>query len=102
MSEHHDVAAESYVVLDVGGDIGALALYCPADLEGAEIEISRAGEPRTHSLVRERRIGDGQPPQYAAVYPGLQAGEYAIWRPDDSQAGSVLVKGGEVASFEWR
>ncbi len=28
------------VVLDLGVDVGALILYAPADLDGAEVEIS--------------------------------------------------------------
>jgi hypothetical protein len=92
--------AESYVVLDIGEGIGALALYCPADLNGTEIEISQPGAPRTHSLVRERRIGAAAP-VYAAVYPGLPAGDYTIWREDDTPAGSFQIKGGEVTTFEW-
>ena len=32
------------VVMDVGGDIGALILYTPAAMDGREIEISRDGQ----------------------------------------------------------
>jgi hypothetical protein len=93
--------AETYAVLDIGGNIGALVLYAPAELRGTEIDISREGAPRTHSLVRERRIGT-EPPIYAAVYPGLPAGEYTIWREANTPAGTVTVEGGQVASFEWQ
>jgi hypothetical protein len=92
--------SESYAVLDIGGDIGALVLYGPAELRGVEIEISRAGAARTHSLVRERRIAGGAP-AYAAVYPGLAAGDYTIWRDADTPAGTVVVNGGQVAGFHW-
>src|SRR5271154_5820257 len=46
------------VVLDLGVDVGALILYTPADLDGAEIEISLDDAPgarRTHSAVRQRQ-----------------------------------------------
>ncbi len=92
--------AESYAVLEIGGDIGALVLYAPPELCGTEIEISREGAPRTHSLIRERRIAGGAP-VYAAVYPGLPKGEYTIWRDADSPAGTVVVEGGRVTDFEW-
>jgi hypothetical protein len=92
--------AESYVVLDIGGEVGALVLYCPANLDGAEIEISRDDAPRTHSQVRERRIGSA-PPIYAAVYPGLSNGVYTIWRDDSTPAGTVRLDGGQVATFHW-
>ena len=69
------------VVLELGAGIGALVLYTPAELDGAEIEISRDDEPgarRTHSQVRQRHMAPAT--TYAAVYPGLPAGRYTIWR----------------------
>jgi hypothetical protein len=87
------------VVLDLGAGIGALILYTPAGLDGQEIEISRPGEKRTHSRVRRRDTAAGT--RYAAVYPGLPAGDYAIWREDDSQAATATITGGSVTSCRW-
>jgi hypothetical protein len=88
------------VILELGADIGALILEAPPGLAGREIEISLpAGGPRTHSLVRERRTAAGS--SYAAVYPGLPAGEYTIWRDDGTPAGQVTVHGGEASRFRW-
>jgi hypothetical protein len=90
------------VVMEVGGDIGALILYTPAEMDGREIEISRDGEPaakRTHSQVRARHMATGT--RYAAVYPGLVAGPYTIWADADRPAVSVVITGGEVASCRW-
>jgi len=90
------------VVLDVGADIGALVLHTPASLDGLEIEISPDGRPaarRTHSQVRERRAGHCV--QYAAVYPGLTAGAYTIWRDDSTPAATVTIHGGQVTSCHW-
>lgn len=66
------------VVLDIGGNIGALVLYVPRELEGSEIELrpDDRHQPLTHSAVRERR-GEGDS-TYAAVYPRLPAGDYTI------------------------
>ena len=99
------------VVLDIGGDVGALVLYGPAEIDGWEIEISRERDPvavRTHSQVRRRVFGgvggvggSGGSAVYAAVYPGLRAGVYTVWRDERTPAGSVTVVGGEVASFQW-
>ena len=90
------------VVLDLGADIGALILDTPAELAGREIEISPAsdgpGARRTHALVRERRTGAGT--GYAAVYPGLPAGRYTIWRAHTPVA-AVTVTGGQVSSCHW-
>jgi hypothetical protein len=90
------------VVLNVGDGIGALVLYTPASLDGREIEISVQGAPaprRTHSQVRERRAGGAL--QHAAVYPGLAAGDYTIWRDATTPAGLVTVSGGHVTSYQW-
>jgi hypothetical protein len=109
------IANQSSVVLDIGGDIGALILYTPPELSGAEIEISLPGAcPRTHSIVRERNVGrrragrhaapeagSGDATVYAAVYPGLTAGLYTIWRDAQTPAGKVQVEGGEVANWLW-
>jgi len=87
------------VVLEIGASIGALILYAPASLDGQEIEISRAGvSRRTHSVVRHRETGT-----YAAVYPDLPAGDYAIWRPDGDQVQvmTTTIAGGQVTSCHW-
>ncbi|HTX29475.1 MAG TPA: hypothetical protein VME19_20915 [Streptosporangiaceae bacterium] len=90
------------VVLELGADIGALILYTPADLDGAEIEISRDGDPagrRTHSQVRQRPVANVT--TYAAVYSTLRAGEYTIWRDEDRPAATVTVAGGQITNCRW-
>jgi len=88
------------VVMEVGGDIGALILYTPAEMDGREIEISPDGSAkRTHSQVRARHMAAGT--SHAAVYPGLVAGPYTIWDGADRPAASVVITGGEVASCRW-
>ena len=86
----------STVVLDIGADVGALVLCATADMDDWEIEISRAGHKRTHSQVHHRDTGE-----YAAVYPGLPAGDYTIWRPDGEQAMTITITGGSVTSCRW-
>jgi hypothetical protein len=86
----------SGVILDIGADVGALVLYTPADMDGWEIEVSRPGEKRTHSQVHRRDTGD-----YAAVYPSLPAGIYAIWRPAGEQVTTTAITGGSVTSCRW-
>ena len=92
------------VVMELGADVGALILYTPAGLDGEEIEISRdeaglQGSGRTHSRVRPRHL-PGQT-RYAAVYPGLRAGYYTIWRDERTPAAAVSVTGGQVSSCQW-
>ncbi|MBY8872170.1 phospholipase [Micromonospora sp. PLK6-60] len=90
------------VLLDLGGDTGALIVYTGPDLLGREIEISRADRPRearTHAAVRERRIPDGA--FHSALYPDLPAGLYTVWWDTETPAGAVTVSGGGIAEFAW-
>ena len=113
-------SAAGSVVLDIGSGTGALVLFAPACLDGAEIEISVAEDPvgrRTHSRVRKRDgtgaaasggrpgtrpgAGPGGSVSYAAVYPGLVAGTYTIWRDTHTPAGTVEIGGGQVTTWHW-
>ena len=92
------------VILDLGDSVGALILATPAEFHGREIEISPAdggtGARRTHAMVRRRETGAGA--SFAAVYPGLAAGTYTVWRTASAPAGTVVVEGGQVARFSLR
>ncbi|MFG3642404.1 phospholipase [Micromonospora sp. NPDC047762] len=87
------------VVLDLGGDTGALIVYTGRDLHGREIEISRDDDRRVHSAVRERLVRDGS--FHSAVYPDLPSGIYTVWWDDHTSAGTITVHGGVVAEFVW-
>jgi hypothetical protein len=89
------------VVLDIGAGTGALVLHTPAGLDGQEIEISRnvPAAVRTHSQVRERRTGHSI--RYAAVYPGLPAGEYTVWRDAATALAQVTIAEGSVTECRW-
>jgi hypothetical protein len=103
MPEHHvDRIHPESVVLDIGGDIGAVVVYTGADLRGREFDISRADSPgrRTHVEVLERIVGDKT--VFAATYYGLTEGEHILWDDDGSEMDRVTVKGGEVATVDWR
>jgi hypothetical protein len=105
MQEQAETAAgpsgSGTVVLELGPGAGALVLHVPAELTGAEIDISRAGDDgrRTHSMVRPRYVAAGT--RYAAVYPGLAPGEYTIWRQDGRAAATVTVSAGCAATAHW-
>jgi len=89
------------VMLELGAGIGALVLYTHSGLLGMEIEISPQvpGAGRTHASVRERpgRLGT----RYAAVYAGLSAGDYTIWRDPDTPADTVTITAGQVTCHDW-
>lgn len=92
----------SDVVLDIGGDIGALVLYTGADLDGEEIELSLAvpDAERFHNQVHERHFGGKV--AFAAVYPEIHAGEYHVWGRASEPVETVIIRGGEVAEIDWR
>jgi hypothetical protein len=80
------------VVLELGGDLGALVLRVPAELLGTEIDLVPDDQAllHTHSAVRERLV---EPEHvYAAVYPSLRAGRYRI----EGSEQVVEVVGGKV------
>jgi hypothetical protein len=90
------------VVLELGADVGALILFTPADMDGWEIEISRADDPgarRTHSQVRQRHVATVT--KYAALYPGLRAGQYTIWSDGQRPATTTVITGGQITSCRW-
>jgi hypothetical protein len=101
MSHNYGPTNAGTVMLDLGAGTGALVLYTPADLLGAEIEISplAPGAPRTHAAVRARPVPGGT--RYAVVYEGLAAGDYTLWRNHDTPGGQVTIVGGQVTSHHW-
>ena len=97
MTEQSAHASQSAVVLDIGGDVGALVLYTGAEDDTAEIDISPGTDPaapRSHNQVHPRRAPAGR--VYSAVYPALAAGEYTIWRDAHTPEATVVIRGGEV------
>jgi hypothetical protein len=97
---HSDRVHPETVVLDIGQDIGALIIYTEQALRGREIEVSpQGGATRIHVEVLERRVNGL--PVFAAVFPGLRAGDYDIWDAPNPHA-TVTIVGGEVATVDWR
>ena len=97
MTEQSAHATQSAVILDIGGDIGALVLYTGAEDDAAEIEISPGTDPaapRSHNQVHPRRAPAGT--VYSAVYPALAAGEYTLWRDEQTPEATITVRGGQV------
>ena len=102
--ENNSHAGQGAVVLDIGGDIGALIVTMPAEMEGVEIEVCPAGNRPTghvpHVAVVGRPSGGGI--VYSAVFPELTSGRYDLnerHRGEVSLTASVV--GGEVAFSAW-
>ncbi len=102
---HNAGAGQGPVLVDVGGDAGALILLATPDMQHVEIEVSPAGRDgdRTHVAVLARPAGGAQ--VYAAVYPSLTAGAWTVWHPDpgrsDEPVMQVQVPAGSVAQVQW-
>lgn len=112
---------DATVMIDIGGDVGALIVTTDESLLLAEIEISRtdgslvphphshdhdghehthAHPHRSHMAVRERRGPSGT--RYAAIYPSLVAGEYALWELDgETVHTTVQIVGGQITEIDW-
>jgi hypothetical protein len=89
------------LILDIGGDVGALVLYADASCLGQEIDITRAGLPRshhTHTMIRRRRSLDKE--LVAGVYPELESGTYTVWGLDGNALAEVVIDGGQVTEFD--
>lgn len=89
------------LILDIGGDVGALVVYTGEDLIGSEIEVSRRDDPgrRVHTVVHRRQFNGVE--ICAGVFPALSAGGYLAWglggRPDIE----LTITGGEVVELHW-
>ncbi len=105
----HGASGENYaarphpehVVLDIGGDIGALIVHTDAAMHGVEVEISASGQDdrRTHKDVLEREI-NGRP-AYTAVFDNIRQGSYTLWVDDVARERDVVVSGGAISELDW-
>jgi len=89
------------LVLDIGGDVGALVLVAGSELAEREIEISPGTDPRTprsHNVVHARQGIDGV--AYTAVFPAVTAGDYTIWHHDGTPRATVTIHGGQVTEHD--
>ena len=102
---HNAGAGQGPVLVDVDDENGALILFAPSELAGAEIEISEvrpdgSSGPRTHVAVLPRLVGEHT--VHAAVYPSLASGRWRLWSPDGArEVLTVDVRGGRVGEVWW-
>ena len=114
-------AGQGFVLLDIGGDIGALVVRLPSTMEGLEIEIAPAedhhddhpnhdhdhhhhhhhqdGPHRPHVAVTPRPSGDTV--VHSAVFPDLGAGHYDLNERSGPVRLRVEVVGGQVTEATW-
>jgi hypothetical protein len=94
------------VLLDIGGDIGALVVTTPQELVGTEVEIRPRGvttagpQHHPHVAVVLRPMGARLVP--SLVYPELLEGDYELYvKGTDLVELRVSVDGGKVTEAEW-
>ena len=103
--EDNSSAGQGPVLLDIGGDVGAVVVTAPAGLVGSEIEARPVGVDRPghlpHVGVVARPAPDGTVVP-SAVFGALPAGSYELYeRPAGPVRLSVAVTGGAVTEATW-
>ena len=101
MGEHTlDTSAFGAVLLDIGGDVGALVVSVPEALVGQEIEVRALGSARrTHTVAYG--YGSGSERTVSAVFPELAAGDYELEPAGGGRALRVTIHGGRVSELAW-
>ena len=109
MSEDNSCPGQGPVLLDIGGDIGALVAVLPDGLVGAEIEARPVGfDPDRHGHAHHPHAGVvPRPTADGRVLPSLvlelPAGSYQLHRLPDGPPGPIAaVVGGRVTEVTWR
>ena len=117
---HNAWAGQGAVLLDIGGDIGALVVEMPATTVGQEVEI-RPVDGRVHRHHHhEHDHGDGYPHEHLAhvavvsrpvrdgevpslVFGELESGRYELFEKGRRDAVSLCaeVVGGAVTTVVW-
>ncbi len=103
-------AGQGSVLLDIGGDVGALVVTMPAAMVDVEVEIRPWGSDdhdhdhghhhRPHVAVVERPVIGAVVP--SLVYPELVEGRYELYvKGTDLMELTVDVVGGEVVTTAW-
>ncbi len=100
-------AGQGAVLLDIGGDVGALIVSMPTHTIGLEVEIRPAGSTSQgghhhfpHVAVVPRPTAFGIAP--TLVYPSVHQGDYELFPlPAGPVAMTTTVTGGEVTRATW-
>lgn len=97
------------VLLDIGGDVGAVVVEMPAAMTGLEVEIVPAvPDPsdahghahHPHVAVVDRPVGDRWVP--SLVFGEVREGSYVlVHKGRDTPRAPVEVRGGEVTWAVW-
>ena len=103
--EENPFAGQGAVLLDIGGDIGAMVVEMPADMVGVEIEVRPVGHHDDHAhhphvAVVDRRAPDGTVP--SLVFAELAEGAYELTAKGGGPVqATAVVRGSEVTQLTW-
>jgi hypothetical protein len=127
MTHENPHAGQGAVLLDIGGDVGALVVTAPPSMVGEEVEILPAGtvgtdaDPghghahhhghdhghghrhshRQHVAVVDRPLGGGGHAP-SLVYSELVRGTYDLMpKGTDDVVLTIQIRGGEVTTADW-
>jgi hypothetical protein len=88
------------VVLDIGGNVGALIVHLDDErLIGHELHVRPVGAvgDTTHTGIWQRRIGDRD--EVLAIFPELVADTYDVFDMGGAVAAKLTVHGGAIAEL---
>ncbi|MGH3348209.1 MAG: hypothetical protein ACRDO4_14620 [Nocardioides sp.] len=104
-TEENPHAGQGMVLLDIGGNIGALVVHMPQAMRDQEVEIWQdgprpAGVHLPHVAVVDRPVAGGH--VSSLVFPDLPSGRYRLASKGSSQDRLVVdVRGAEVTVADW-
>jgi len=102
MEEERQPGEGSSLVLDIGGDKGAVVVYLAAMPRDGELEIRPTGDParRFHTGVHVRSVAGVRTP--VAVFPAVGAGDYEVLDARLAPVAELSVAGGRVTELDLR
>jgi len=99
-------AGQGSVLLDIGGDVGAVVVEMPPSMLGVEVEIRPVGAASDrsahlpHVAVVDRPVAGRSVP--TLVYPGVVEGDHELLVKGSGRVEMVVrVRGGEVTETTW-
>ncbi len=106
-AEENPYAGQGAVLLDIGGEVGALVVTMPAALSGTEVELRPDGHRpggahvhHPHVAVVDRPVAGGTVP--SLVFPEVRQGRYGLgFKESDAVVLTVEVSGGVVTTAAW-
>lgn len=106
--DHRHAAPGISVVLDIGGEVGALIVYLASMPPGGELEArpTCVDSARFHTGVHLRDAPVGTEQVLVAVFPEVREGAYELLAEkgvaDTPVIGEVTIVGGEVTELDLR